>query len=135
LQSNRYDNIYMVHLLAGSAIDPAKYPFSYRWDTAVRKHFERYQQLIDAASYRLQRTQRGWLVSHNLLSPSPIPNSTVPNCWLCRYCAGSRKSAKSSRTKSISTGTSTQPSRLILTEPSDSLSFFRRLASQLELAS
>jgi len=30
----------MVHLLVGSAVDPARFPGSYRWDTLVRKHFQ-----------------------------------------------------------------------------------------------
>jgi len=30
----------MVHLQSASAIDPAKFPSSYRWDSLVRKHHE-----------------------------------------------------------------------------------------------
>lgn len=52
----------MVNLLSGSEINPTKFPNAHRWDTLVRQHFHRYQELIDAQTYRLQRIQRGLLV-------------------------------------------------------------------------
>ena len=52
----------MVNLLPESNVDRSKYPNSYRWDQAVRKHHHTYQELIDAQAYRLQRIQRGILV-------------------------------------------------------------------------
>lgn len=55
----------MVNLLIGSGVDQSRFPNIYHWDTVVRKHFEKYQRLIDAHTYRLQRTQRGLLVRIN----------------------------------------------------------------------
>lgn len=53
----------MVNLLAGSSVDKVKYPNLYKWDTSVRQYHDKYQYLIDAATYRLQRIQRGLLVT------------------------------------------------------------------------
>lgn len=70
----------MVNLLPGSGIDHAAFPNIHKWDTVVRKHHEHYQELIDAATYRLQRIQRGFLVRMNPPSHCPTPSSTTPNC-------------------------------------------------------
>lgn len=48
----------MVHLSETSKLNGQKQPFAYQWDTLVRKHFNKYQSLIDAQTYQLQRTQR-----------------------------------------------------------------------------
>jgi hypothetical protein len=126
---------YMVHLQAGSAVDQTRYPHSYRWDTAVRKHYDRYQELIDSAAYRLQRIQRGWLVPTPLVSPSPTPNSTTQNSSNSKSYARNRKWDKSTRTKSTSIKTSNPPSPPISTGPSDTPSFFQPPDSQWALAS
>lgn len=49
----------MVNLLTGSGIDSNKFPLSHEWDTSARKHWDKYQNAIDAITYRLQRIQRG----------------------------------------------------------------------------
>lgn len=55
----------MVNLLSGSAVDATKFPNCHRWDTLVRQHFRRYQDLIDSLTYSIQRTQRGFLVDQH----------------------------------------------------------------------
>jgi hypothetical protein len=45
----------MVNLLLGSGVDQSRFPNIHNWDAVVRKHFDKYQRLIDAHTYRLQR--------------------------------------------------------------------------------
>lgn len=52
----------MVYLSDKSVVDASKYPLAHRWDTLVRKHYEKYQDLIDAHTYQMQRLQRYFLV-------------------------------------------------------------------------
>ena len=48
----------MVQLSETSKVNSQKQPFAYQWDSLVRKNFNKYQYLIDAQTYQLQRTQR-----------------------------------------------------------------------------
>lgn len=59
----------MVHLSETSKVNAHNQPLAYQWDTLVRKHFNKYQQLIDAQTYQLQRTQRLLFVIFLLFSP------------------------------------------------------------------
>lgn len=74
----------MVNLLLGSGVDQARFPNIHHWDTVVRKHFEKYQRLIDAHTYRLQRIQRGLLVPLTTPRHFPIPSTTIRNYSPCR---------------------------------------------------
>ena len=58
----------MVHLSETSKVNQHTQPIAYQWDTLVRKHFNKYQNLIDAETYQLQRTQRLLFVIIYLLS-------------------------------------------------------------------
>lgn len=55
----------MVHLSETSKVNIHTQPFAHQWDVLVRKHFNKYQDLIDAQSYQLQRTQRLHFVKFN----------------------------------------------------------------------
>lgn len=52
----------MVYLVEQSNINQQLYPFSFEWDSLVRKHYNKYQQLIDAQTYQLQRIKRYFFV-------------------------------------------------------------------------
>ncbi len=92
----------MVNLLSGSGVDQSKYPHSYRWDSSVRQHYEKYQRLIDAHTYRLQRIQRGILVCLLIFSHFHILSTIIPNYSLLSCCRESKKLAKSIKPKLIS---------------------------------
>jgi hypothetical protein len=67
----------MVHLSEKSKVSQHTQPFAYQWDSLVRKHFNKYQNLIDAETYQLQRTQRLLFVTFCLLSHFNTPDSTT----------------------------------------------------------
>lgn len=75
----------MVHLSETSKVNTHTQPFAYQWDTLVRKHYNKYQSLIDAHTYQLQRTQRLPFVIFVLLSPSNIPDSIILNLLFLIY--------------------------------------------------
>ena len=110
----------MVILLPGSGIDHAAFPNIHRWDTLVRKHHDHYQHLIDAATYRLQRIQRGVLVKNNKLSPSRTPSTTALNCSPSTCSSANSRWERSISWKSTSTRISTlksQPTTTALSSP------------------
>lgn len=100
----------MVNLQLGSGVDQARFPNIYHWDTVVRKHFEKYQRLIDAHTYRLQRIQRGLLVTLPPPSHSPTPSTTTLNYSPSKSSSASRKWVKSTSMSSTSTRPSTPAS-------------------------
>lgn len=59
----------MVHLSETSKVNAHTQPLAYQWETLVRKHFNKYQDLIDAQTYQLQRTQRLLFVMFFSFSP------------------------------------------------------------------
>jgi hypothetical protein len=65
----------MVHLSETSKVNHHTQPFAYQWDTLVRKNFNKYQDLIDAQTYQLQRTQRLPFVCNFLYRHSHILDS------------------------------------------------------------
>lgn len=48
----------MVILLENSLVNAEQFPFLRDWDAKVRENYARYQRLIDAKTYQLQRVQR-----------------------------------------------------------------------------
>lgn len=105
----------MVNLQLGSGVDQARFPNIHHWDTAVRKHFDKYQRLIDAYTYRLQRIQRGLLVPLSPPRHFPTPNTTTQNYSPSKSSGASRKWAKSISISSKSTRPSTPASLLTST--------------------
>jgi hypothetical protein len=69
----------------------------------VRKHFEKYQELIDANTYRLQRIQRGYLVIKTLCRLYHIPSTTTQNFLLSLSFARNRRLERFNKLKSIFT--------------------------------
>ncbi len=67
----------MVHLSETSKVNGQKQPMAHQWDTLVRKHYNKYQHLIDGQTYQLQRTQRLLFVTVFLFSLSIIHVSTT----------------------------------------------------------
>ena len=57
----------MVYLVEKSNINQQIYPLCFEWDSLVRKHYNKYQQLIDAQTYQIQRIKR-YLLVFNLLN-------------------------------------------------------------------
>ena len=117
----------MVHLLAGSGIQEARYPLTHKWDTLVRKHFEKYQELIDANTYRLQRIQRGYLVISISCRLYHIPSTTTQNCLLSPFFARNNRLERQSKPKLIITKLSILVLQLISTELSALVGTFHTL--------
>ena len=72
----------MVWLVGNSNIDPQLFPFTHEWDSLVRKHYNKYQQLIDAQTYQLQRVKRYLLVYNSFNS-----EIALPTYLRLRYCS------------------------------------------------
>lgn len=124
----------MVHLQSTSAVDPARFPNSFRWDNLVRKHFDQYQSLIDAQTYRLQRIQRGFLVFMYSISHYRTPNTTTLNYLHLIYSKLSKKLEKSIKMKLTYIKTSTHALQLTIIEPSVDSLIYLILAQELEVA-
>jgi hypothetical protein len=122
----------MVHLSEVSKINSQKQPFAHQWDTLVRKHFNKYQHLIDAQTYQLQRTQRLYFVSILLFSPSHTHGSTIQIYWFLIYSKRSKQWEKLSKNKSISIQILTRVFHLILIALSIITSMFPKLDWQSE---
>jgi len=75
----------MVHLSETSKVNTHTQPFAYQWDSLVRKHYNKYQDLIDAHTYQLQRTQRLPFVNFALFSHSNTQDSITLNLLFLTY--------------------------------------------------
>lgn len=106
----------MVHLSETSKVNTHTQPFAYQWDTLVRKHYNKYQSLIDAHTYQLQRTQRLPFVIFLLFSPWNTPGSTTLSLLFLTSSKRNKPLEKSLRMNSICTKISTHASHAILTE-------------------
>ena len=84
----------MVHLSETSKVNTHTQPFAYQWDTLVRKHYNKYQDLIDAHTYQLQRTQRLPFVIFILFRLSNTQDSTTLNSLFLIYSEKNKPSEK-----------------------------------------